>query len=50
MAAELLLEGATATDPDAAALTGGDGRSIGQRRGRVAAVPAHVEGTELRHP
>ena len=32
----------------AAAFTGGDGRSIGQRRGRVAAVPADVESTGLR--
>jgi len=48
VAAELPLESATATDPYAAALAGGDGCSIGQRRGRVAAVPADVESTRLR--
>src|SRR6185437_8872158 len=48
VAAELPLESATATDPYAAALAGGGGGSIGQRRGRVAAVPADVESTRLR--
>src|SRR6185436_18347100 len=48
VAAELPRESATATDPYAAALAGGGGCSIGQRRGRVAAVPADVESTRLR--
>jgi len=46
--AEWPLESSTATDPHATAFTGGDGRPIGQRRGRVAAVPADVESTGLR--
>jgi hypothetical protein len=46
--ADLALESPTTADLDAATLTGGDGRPIGQRRGRVAAVPADVESAGLR--
>jgi hypothetical protein len=48
MVAELLLEGATATDAHPAALTGGDRGSVGQRGRGVATVPADVEGAGLR--
>ena len=37
------LEGAAATDADTAALTGGHRGAVGQRHGRVAAVPADVQ-------